>query len=241
MSPDPSTLRATVPTPRGFTATEPDGRPVPARTSAGTSTPVAFRPAALVRGGQEEDDQRGQAARAAGYAAGWAAGSRAAAAAASEQQQRLAAEHARAEAVRDAQVADAVAALQRAARSLEATTAPVVTDCTRTLHEAALALAEAVVRRELVPGPDSARSLLSRALEVPADLGVHTVRVSPADHGHVTALVTAHPELLPDGVTVVADPALAAGDVVSEHPAGYLDGQVATALDRARRALEGTP
>lgn len=202
--------------------------------------PRAFRPAELTRATDDERDARWEAARAAGWAAGWAAGARAAAEDAVRRQQLHDAEHARAEAARDAQVRDAVAALHRAATTLAGTTAPVVEDCTRTLHEAALAIAEAVLRRELTPGPDGARALLARALDVPAELGLHTVRVSPADHAHVTALLAAEPTLLPDGVAVVADPALAAGDVVSEHPAGFLDGQVQHALDRARRALEGT-
>ena len=64
---------------------------------------------------------------------------------------------------------------------------------------------------------------------------MHTVRLSPADHAD---LVSGTVEL-PAGVTLVADPRLARGDAISEHPAGFLDAQVATALDRARRALLG--
>lgn len=199
---------------------------------------TAFRPAALARGA--EPSERAQAARAAGYAAGWAAGARAAAEAAAEQQRRLAEQHAQAEIERDARLARGTEVLGRAAQALASTTALTVADATRTVHEAALALAEAIVRRELAPGPESARALLARALEVPAELGLHTVRVSPADHMHVAALVAERPGLLPRGVELVADPALAVGDAVSEHADGYLDARIGHALDRARRALEGT-
>ncbi len=108
-------------------------------------------------------------------------------------------------------------------------------DVRRTLVQAAVELAEAVLGRELADGSASARAALDRALSAGADLGVHTVRLSPADHA---ALLGEGVEA-PAGVAMVADPRLRPGDAISEHPAGYLDAQVSTALDRARRALLG--
>lgn len=196
------------------------------------ATVTSFRPAALVATTSGDVDAR---ARAAGYAAGWAAGARAAADAAVEHEARRAQQHAQAEARRDAAVADAVDALERTVLAAAARTAPVVDQVRRGIYEAALELAAAVLQRELTPGPDSARGLLERVLAVPADLGVHTVRLHPADLAELRALVPA--PVLPAGVELVADPTLAPGDTVSVHPSGYLDGQVRSALDRARRVL----
>lgn len=200
-----------------------------------TATP--YRPVALVAPDDGSARVRSDRARAAGYAAGWAAGSRAAAEAAAEQQRRVAEQHERAEAERTRAVADAVAVLGRAAAAAAARTEPVVADVRRAVHEAALELAAAVLQRELTPGPASARAILGRALAVPAELGLHTVRLHPADLAQVRSLVLRGEAELPDGVTLLADAHLRPGDAVSEHAAGFLDAQVATALDRARRVL----
>lgn len=173
--------------------------------------------------------------RAAGYAAGWAAGARAAAEQAAQQRATLAAEHAAAEERREAAVRAAVDRLARAAAASDARSAPVVADVRRTVVEAAVELAEAVLGHELADGPTSARAALERALSAGADLGVHTVRLSPADH----AVLLAEGVEPPPGVALVADQRLRPGDAISEHPAGYLDAQISTAMDRARRALLG--
>lgn len=193
--------------------------------------PTTFRLAPLApsaRAAREQD-------RAAGYAAGWAAGARAAAEQAAQQRAALAAEHRAAEERREAAVRGAVDRLQRAAAAADARSALVVTDVRRALAQAAIELAEAVLGRGLGDGPASARTVLDRALSTGAELGVHTVRLSPADH----AALLAGGVQAPAGVALVADPGLRPGDAVSEHPAGYLDAQISTALDRARRALLG--
>lgn len=205
---------------------------------AAAATAATFRPAALPVTAAPADQGPSDRARAAGYAAGWAAGARAAAEAAAQQQQRFAAEHARAEATRDAAVADALDVLERTVAAVAARAVPVVDGLRRTVHEAALELTSALLGQELTPGPRSARALLGRALALPVEVGVHTVRMNPADLEQVRALLaTSAGVALPDGVDLVADPTLAPGDAVSEYPAGYLDAQVSTALDRARRAL----
>lgn len=177
-------------------------------------------------------------ARAAGYAAGWAAGSRVAAEAAERQQRAVAEEAARARAEQAAFVAEGLAALERAVVAAAGRTAPVVEAASTEVVEAAVALAEAILARELSDGPTSARSVLDRVRALPSDVEVHTLRVSTADHAAVLALLADTGATLPDGVALVADPSLAPGDVVAEHPDGYVDGRVRSALDRARRALE---
>ena len=176
-------------------------------------------------------------ARAAGYAAGWTAGARAAAAAGAEQQRRLAEEHERAEAERDAAVGDALGLLGRAVAAASGRTVPVLDDARRAVYQAALDLAAAVLQRELAPGPGSARALLERALALPVEVGVHTVRMHPRDLAEVQALLATGSARLPVGVALTADALLAPGDAVSVHPAGLLDARIATALDRAREIL----
>lgn len=197
---------------------------------------TTFRPAALptTSAGAEAATER---ARAAGYAAGWAAGSRAAADAAERQRREIAEQHARAEAARDAAVRQALVLLEQAVTAAARRTVPTVDAARRSVHEAALDLAEAVLDRELRPGPAGARALLDRVLATPADLGVHTVRLNPADLAAVRAVLDAGAAALPDGVALVGDSTVRPGGAVSEHATGFLDAQVDTALARARRAL----
>ncbi|MDT0165143.1 FliH/SctL family protein [Actinotalea sp. AC32] len=197
---------------------------------------TTFRPAALPAS-SAAGEAAAERARAAGYAAGWAAGSRAAADAAERRRRELEEQHAHAEAARDAAVQQALALLEQAVSAAARRTVPTVDAVRRSVHEAALDLAEAVLDRELRPGPDSARALLDRVLATPADLGVHTVRLHPADLAAVRALLDAGRHALPAGVTLVGDSTVRPGGAVSEHATGFLDAQVDTALDRARRAL----
>lgn len=197
-----------------------------------------FRPAALtVPTGERTVDERGERARAAGYAAGWVAGARAAAESASEQARRLAEQAAAGQARRDADLAAALATLGRAAAAASATTAPVLDEARGSLHVAALDLAAAVLQHELSSTPGSAVALLGRALALPVDVGVHTVRLNPADLTSVHQALDAGEAQLPDGVRLVADPRIDRGGAVSEYPDGYLDARVSTALERARTAL----
>lgn len=198
-------------------------------------TAAAFRPTSLGPAGHRRDDDRLQAA---GYAAGWAAGARAAAENAVAAERRRADEASRAEARRDADVRTALGALAQTAAVVAGQQAPEVAEVLAAVQRAAVQLAEAVLARELRPGADSAHAILERALALPADAGLHTVRVSPVDLGNVTTVLDGRGVCLPAGVRLIADPALAAGDVVSEAAGVVLDGRIRTALDRARAALE---
>jgi flagellar assembly protein FliH len=198
-------------------------------------TAAAFRPTSLGLADHRRDDDRLQAA---GYAAGWAAGARAAADNAAAAERRRADAAAQAEARQEAAVRQVLGTLAQTAAAITRQQAPEVAEVHAAVQRAAIELAEAVLHRELLPGPDSARAILERAMALPADAGLHTVRVSPADLADVRALLDGRTLSLPDGVRLVADPALAAGDVISEHAGTVLDGRIRTALDRARAALE---
>ncbi|WP_372594392.1 FliH/SctL family protein [Actinotalea sp.] len=198
---------------------------------------TTFRPAALHTAAPVDEATRA-AGHAAGWAAGWAAGARAAAERAAAAEAGRAAEHARAESLRQAVLDEAVASLLRAAQAADRRALPAVEQVRRELTTAALTLAEAVLGHELADGSTSARAAMSRALAAPADLGVHTVRLNPADVAAVEDLV-ASGEIRLEGVAVVADASLRRGDAISEHPTGFLDAQLSTALGRARRVLLG--
>ncbi len=195
-------------------------------------TAVTFRPAALTSVSRPDEE-----ARAAGYAAGWAAGARAAAENAAAAERRRAQEATDAEARRDGHVAQTLATLAQVADVLTARRATEETAIAVRVHEAALELAAAVLGHELRPGPDGARSILQRALALPAEVGLHTVRVSPVDVAHVQDLLAAGEATLPDGVRLVADASLAPGDVVAEAAEMVLDACINAALARARAAL----
>ncbi|GEN80625.1 FliH/SctL family protein [Actinotalea fermentans] len=169
----------------------------------------------------------------AGYAAGWVAGARAAAEAAAEAEVRRAEDARRAQAARDDQVAAAVEVLAQAAARLASRAAADEAHLRGVLQAAALELAEAVLRRELRTGPESARELLARALAMTDGAPGAVLHVHPAD----ARLVAEAGAVLPDGVTLVGDPRLAPGDVVVEDATGALDGRIRTALERARAAL----
>jgi len=179
-------------------------------------------------------------ARVAGYAAGFAAGSRAAAAATETLHQRLVAEARAAEAARTAEHAAAVAVLNRAAQGAAARVIPVLDDARGLLYTGAVELARAVLATELADTERSARAALARALDVPHDVQVQTVRLHPADLAAVRAAESARgtqdlPSL--DGVVLVADPSLSRGDAVSTFEGGFFDARIEVAFTRAVEAL----
>ncbi|MFI2753205.1 FliH/SctL family protein [Cellulomonas sp. P22] len=173
-------------------------------------------------------------ARAAGYAAGFAAGMRDAAQAAQAEAGRVARELEVAASRRAAEHAAALVTLERAALAAQARTVPVIDELERRLQRAALELAQAVLGHELRDGEHGARAALARALEDHQQVGPQTVRMNPRD---LDVLVAA--DAVPDvaGLTFVPDAMLAVGDAVSEHPDGYLDARLTTALERLRAVL----
>lgn len=202
----------------------------PETSAAPALAPARFTPAPI------SVDHRADGERA-GYAAGWVAGARAAADAAAEAERRRAEDARRAQAARDAEVAAVVELLAQAAARVAARAAADEAHLRSVLQAAAFELAEAVLRRELRAGPDSARELVARALAMPGGLAGATLHVSPADLPLVTAHVADAGVALPEGVTLVPDARLAPGDVVLEDDRSAVDGRILAALDRARAAL----
>lgn len=173
------------------------------------------------------------AERARGYSDGYAEGLRRAAATldATDADRSKRASDA---AVRDeARVAQAVAALGAAVAALNRRFAPVVEDCDAVLVAASLELAEAVVGREVTGGRAAAQDALNRALSAIPNEQTARVRLNPAD----AAQLESH--ALPAHVTIVADPAIASGDVIVGLEEGWLDARIASALERAREIVTG--
>ena len=181
------------------------------------------------------------AGHAAGYAAGYAAGARAAANAAAVQTERDKADHERREAERDQHIAQAVQALNAAIQQWRALAAPVLADSEDLLHQGAIEIAQAILTRELKPGPETAMNVLQRALDVPASVIPTAIRVSEADLEHIHQALADGAAALPDGVNLTADPHLGPGDAVTEHAYGVLDARISAGITRARAALEETP
>jgi flagellar assembly protein FliH len=103
--------------------------------------------------------------------------------------------------------------------------------------DAALALAEAVVGRELATATDPGRDAILRALAVaPAGPEAVVVRLHPTDRGRLGDLAAL---ALGREVTVVADPSLLPGGCVATFGTTEVDATVDAALDRARAALRG--
>lgn len=168
-----------------------------------------------------------------GHAAGYAAGLRRAAAEAVARDAERAAAHAAQLAADRARADHAVSILEAAAQALWARTAPVLADAEAQLAAAAIAVAEAVIGRELSDAPSAARAALARALSHPDHAGVVCVRLNPADLAHLGD------DAAPSGVALEPDPSLAPGDAVAVYPDGELDARIATALARATAALTG--
>lgn len=195
-----------------------------------------FRPSPLGGVLATRSDSDSDAARAAGWAAGWAAGSRAAAEAGALQRHTIDEAQRTAELVRSARTDAALTLLGRAAEAITRQLVPVLAQATATLDDGAVTLAQAVLGRELADSDDGGRLALARALSLPPDVEVQTVRVHPLDlQVLIGAGVMAD---LPAGVELVADRNLSPGDAVAEFPDGFLDARIGTAVERARRALE---
>jgi len=170
--------------------------------------------------------------RASGHAAGYAAGLRAAAAEIAAEEARREAELAEALAAADARANAAVAILSAASEALEKRTSPVLAEAQDAIAATAMELAEAILGRELSDSETSAVTALQRALaDIELDL-VQVVRLNPED----LEFLDWQGKLTPT-VTFEADATLARGDAVTEFEEGYLDARVASAVERARRAI----
>ncbi len=173
------------------------------------------------------------AGHAQGYAAGWAEGRRQGAA--TLQAAEIAVTDAR-----EAEHAEAVAALRVATRAFERAAETHATDCqcrgAAVAEQAvtlALQIAEAVLLREVSLAVDPGADAIRRALvAVPAGVPVR-VRLHPADLASVDLQ-----SLERHGLTLLADSALQRGDAVAETDSTVVDATITAALARVREVLQ---
>jgi flagellar assembly protein FliH len=199
-----------------------------------SSTEIPFARAIFPPLKKDSDAAAERIAHAQGHSAGYTAGVRQAAAEAQARRAEMEAEHAAVLAHALARTDRALAALAAAAAALDAAVVPVLADSQDTLAAAALDLAEAILGRELADHDASARAALTRAAAGTHSAGTRTVRMHPADLS-----VLNEAEKAAAGVVFVEDPSVNRGDAITEFETGYLDARIASALERARRALLG--
>jgi flagellar assembly protein FliH len=160
-----------------------------------------------------------------GYEDGYAAGTAAAAE-----------EALRAERDRDAAVARAVGALERAVEEVRTAAATWRAEVEAALPAFVLDVVTALLDRELAVAADPGRDALARALVPDLDAGPAVARLHPDDLarlGDVEGLGAGHP------LTVVADASVGPGGAVVEQGPTRIDARLTTALDRVRAALAG--
>lgn len=181
-----------------------------------------------------EAEREQAAARHRGYAAGYAEGIRAA-----ERAFAVTVTDYEAKAVAErendrARVNEVLAVLAAATRALDSRLIPVISSVEDSLAAAGLDLAEAILGAELQSGDTSARAALRRALGHPEIGEATSIRLHPSDLDLLTESDR------PVGIVFHADPSLARGDAMVDLPVGFLDARLSTALERARRELDGT-
>ncbi|MCF6378239.1 hypothetical protein L2K70_11555 [Nocardioides KLBMP 9356] len=167
-----------------------------------------------------------ESAQAQGYAVGWAQGRREAEAAARAEADERARAAALREARRDAEVADAVAALRAAAREAHERFAA---SCRRVDEQATALVVE--LTRSLVGATEPAHDVvLDRVLGLLPEHAVVSVRLHP----DVAAVAG---DLREQGVVVVADPTLGRGDAIAHAEDHVVDLRVDEALSRLAEVL----
>lgn len=177
-------------------------------------------------------DRTRAAGMAQGYAAGWAEGrQRAQEAADQAAAERVDADQRAAAQLRADQQA-LVASLGDAVAHVDAVLAERQELIATEAVDLGLRIAEAILGRELAAMTDAGAEALRRALaEVPPTTAA-TVRLHPADAAALDPTAIADRT-----VTVVADPAVAAGGAVLETEVSTVDASLGTALARVREAL----
>jgi flagellar assembly protein FliH len=172
-------------------------------------------------------------AQAAGYAAGWAEGRRAARAAAQEARDEFAAEVAEFAAAQEVSARRVIAVLAAAVERFEQRATPAVENLQVELVDAAFALAESIIGRELATAVEPGRDAIARALALAPAGRSAVARLSPADAATLPGMAVV------DGrdIVVVADPALEPGDAIVECDATIIESRIGAALGRARKVL----
>lgn len=196
----------------------------------------AFAPAAFPRLGGPDHRAEQERARRRGYAEGHAEGYRAGAAQAETEARAAEEQRAQREAARAHETAAAVAALHAATASIAAREQELAAVAHEQVLRHAIELAELILAAELSEPGASAAAALRRVLAAPEAAAARTVRVHPDD----LRVLERDPATAGYGFTLVGDATLDRGDAVAVPEHGVVDARVSAALDRARRALDGS-
>ncbi len=100
--------------------------------------------------------------------------------------------------------------------------------------ELSMAVAQSVLRQELVLQPEVVVSAVQVALEALRGEAPTRIRLHPT---MVEAVRTARPDLEPEGIELVADPSLGEGGCIVESAHQALDASVEERLERFRSAF----
>lgn len=130
-------------------------------------------------------------------------------------------------------LAQSLQALEQAVTDVAGRQAAEVADVERHIVELGIAVAAAVLERELAVATTPARDALLRALRLAPERGDVTARLHPddVDTVDVTAVIADR------NVTVIADAAVEPGGCIVDVGACRIDAQVGPALERVRKAL----
>ena len=199
------------------------------------STPLLRYP-----GAREELEKAWQSAHTQGYAAGWADGHRAVVEHLRSETERAEREVAEALRAQTEAVTRGLLALNRAADDLESRVTPTMDTAAEALATAAVALAEALLGRELAltgtPGMDAVR----RALALAPRGGPLVIRLHPEDWSAVHAALETRPEELSGrDFELLADASVEPAGCVVDCAATRIDAQLGPALARVREVLGG--
>jgi flagellar assembly protein FliH len=171
-----------------------------------------------------------------GHQAGYAAGLAVAAAEAHVAAEQATQAAAASEALRDAQVAEALALLTSAAEAFSRREATRLSEIEEVVADLALDIARAVLDRELVLSQNPGREAVVRALALAPEGCPATVRLHPDDVdtlGEVGGLGAGRT------VTVVADRTIERGGCIVDGAGRRVDAQISPALARVAAALRG--
>ncbi|HEY4100166.1 MAG TPA: FliH/SctL family protein [Gemmatimonadales bacterium] len=139
--------------------------------------------------------------------------------------------HTAAMAERDAQLSDALTALEAARRAMHETAERLGAHVTTTVHALSVAIAQHLVERELAADPALLQRLVTRALGLAPMNGTIIIRLNPADLVALTALGTVA-EFAGTSVDLrwTSDESIHRGGCVVEGPAVIIDGRIDRAL-----------
>jgi flagellar assembly protein FliH len=140
---------------------------------------------------------------------------------------------------RAAALAQGINAVGRAAEKLENQLLPTIAELQELIIQHALELAEVILGRELSDPAGRGTDAVRRAVAAAPQQGELMVRLNPDDYRNIMGSATdADYNYEGRPVHLRPDPALRPGDAVAEAGSTTVDASIASALQRAREALE---